>query len=154
MHWRRLVAAIRNFHVRESTDYIVVHTTGSDDDIGAREIRRQHLAKYWLDIGYHFVIRRNGTIEPGRITSAPSEFEPKPSVAICLVGDDEITTEQALSLRSLLIQLIDEYPSAEIYPRCQISNFNFQGELNGNSQRNGPAADVADAGAQGGETSA
>lgn len=36
-------------------------------DIGAAEIRKWHVdSNGWADIGYHYVIRRNGIIETGR----------------------------------------------------------------------------------------
>lgn len=47
---------------------ITVHYTATydDQDIGAREIRRMHLDRGWRDIGYHLVIRLDGTVEQGR----------------------------------------------------------------------------------------
>ncbi len=47
---------------------IVVHcaATKPSMDIGVEEIRRWHMDKGWDDIGYHGVIRRDGTIEDGR----------------------------------------------------------------------------------------
>lgn len=53
---------------RRITDQIVIHHTGnpSDDDLSAREIHRSHLNQGWAGIGYHYVIRKDGTIEIGR----------------------------------------------------------------------------------------
>lgn len=54
---------------------IVIHHTGNsdedgnpiDDDLSAAEIHRIHQQGLgWSGIGYHFVIRKNGTIERGR----------------------------------------------------------------------------------------
>ena len=36
------------------------------EDIGAREIRRWHQRQGYSDIGYHYVIRRDGRVEIGR----------------------------------------------------------------------------------------
>lgn len=49
-------------------DRIVIHCSASPDnrDIGAEEIRQWHKSQGWKDIGYHWVIRRDGTIEQGR----------------------------------------------------------------------------------------
>jgi N-acetylmuramoyl-L-alanine amidase len=116
--------AIRNFKTRERTDYLVIHCTGTDDDIGAADIRRQHIAKGYLDLGFHFVIRRNGLVETGRVVTAPGVFD-KDSVSICCVGSDEITTEQALSLRTLILELMEEYPNATVNPKCTFVNFSF-----------------------------
>ncbi len=51
---------------------IVVHHTGNDedDDLSAADIHRIHRAIGWSGIGYHFVIRKDGSIERGR----PEEY--------------------------------------------------------------------------------
>lgn len=72
-------------------DFIAVHcsATPATSDIGAAEIRQWHRAKGWRDIGYHFVIRRDGTVETGRPVDQPGAHEPRinaRSVAICLIG--------------------------------------------------------------------
>ena len=54
---------------RNSTEYLVVHCaeTPASLDVGAHEIRGWHMKENgWKDIGYHYVIRRNGVIERGR----------------------------------------------------------------------------------------
>ena len=52
---------------RSSTKYIVIHcaATKPSMDIGAAEIRKWHTdpPRNWDDIGYHYVVRRSGTIE-------------------------------------------------------------------------------------------
>ena len=124
------MSAIRNWKDRETTDFILIHSTGHDDDEGTYEIRRQHLARGYLDIGYHFVVRRSGVIETGRIQSAPAGFPPKDSVAICLVGSEELTTEQGIALRGLIAELMLEYPNATILSKCQFTNFEFKENTN------------------------
>ena len=53
---------------RDSTDMIVIHHTGSvrDVDFGAEKIHEMHVNQGWAGIGYHFVIRKDGTVERGR----------------------------------------------------------------------------------------
>lgn len=53
---------------RDSTDMIVIHHTGSvrDVDFGAEKIHEMHINQGWAGIGYHFVIRKDGTVERGR----------------------------------------------------------------------------------------
>ena len=53
---------------RASTDMIVIHHTGSsrDMDASAEQIHGWHINQNWAGIGYHFVIRKDGTIERGR----------------------------------------------------------------------------------------
>ncbi len=53
---------------RQVTDMIVIHHTGSvkDYDFSAAKVHEMHLGQGWAGIGYHFVIRKDGTIERGR----------------------------------------------------------------------------------------
>lgn len=48
--------------------WLVYHTAGTPDglDTSAAAIHRYHKGKGWSGIGYHFVIRKDGKIEPGR----------------------------------------------------------------------------------------
>ena len=83
-----------NWKPIRKVEYIVIHcaATTEDKDIGAEEIRGWHLQRGWLDIGYHRVIRRDGTIENGRDLGVPGAhargFNHK-SWGICLVGGVE-----------------------------------------------------------------
>lgn len=57
---------------RKGPKGIIVHcaATPASMDIGAEEIRDWHVnGNEWSDIGYHFVVRRNGRIEKGRSIS-------------------------------------------------------------------------------------
>ncbi|MQB00681.1 MAG: lysozyme [Actinobacteria bacterium] len=115
--------------MREKTDLIVVHcaATPSNMDIGADEIRRWHKEKGWLDIGYHYVIRRNGKIEEGRHVLAQGAHVRgynDHSVGICLVGGvdannkrkakDNFTVDQWISLGWLLAAMHGMFPDAKI----------------------------------------
>lgn len=52
---------------RARTDAIVVHHIGDTNaDVSAETVHAWHKANGWSGIGYHFVIRKNGTIERGR----------------------------------------------------------------------------------------
>jgi N-acetyl-anhydromuramyl-L-alanine amidase AmpD len=96
--------------------YLVVHcsATPADMDIGVKEIDRWHKAKGWAGCGYHFVIRRDGTIENGRALHIPGahvEGYNTKSLGICLVGglsadgqsaEDNFTAIQRAMLRSKL----------------------------------------------------
>lgn len=94
-------------------------------DIGVREIRQWHKEQGWLDVGYHFIIRRDGTVEEGRDVDAVGSHvkdHNHNSVGICLVGgvDDSnkfkanFTPSQMHSLRTLLDDLKTKYPKAVI----------------------------------------
>lgn len=115
------------FKKRPYTDFLVVHcaATKASMDIGVREIRQWHVQKGWLDVGYHFVIRRNGTVEDGRphdvIGSHVKDYNSR-SLGICLVGgiddkgapENNFTPEQFQSLELLLRATKRQYPRAKI----------------------------------------
>ena len=66
---------------RNKTDTVVIHCadTPEDMDIGAEKIREWHTKERgWDDIGYHWVIRRDGTLDPGR----PLEMQGAHAVAV------------------------------------------------------------------------
>jgi N-acetyl-anhydromuramyl-L-alanine amidase AmpD len=115
--------------------YIVIHCSATKPtiDVGAVEIDQWHKAKGWAGIGYHFVIRRNGTIEPGRpldqshtpgwqiMQGAHVAGWNSQSVGICLIGgiDDKgkpasnYTDEQWETLRYLVEVLRRIFPRAK-----------------------------------------
>lgn len=114
-------------NVREYTDLIVVHcaATKPDMDIGAAEIRVWHLERGFDDIGYHYVIRRDGTREAGRplrYVGAHVSGSNHRSVGVCLVGgldedgtpDMNFTRRQMRTLEETLTDLEFRYPSAQI----------------------------------------
>ena len=109
-------------------DYIVIHcaATKPSMDIGAAEIKSWHRKKGWLDIGYHFVIRRDGIIEPGRPIDVPGAHARgynHISLGICLVGgvaedgktpEDNFTEQQWVELAALVKYLKEQFPDAEV----------------------------------------
>jgi len=109
-------------------DLLVVHCSATRPslDVHAVDIDRWHKARGWRRIGYHYVITRDGTIEPGRPESevgAHTQGHNARSIGICLVGgvaEDGRTAEsnfrepQMQALARLLRQLRVRYPDAVI----------------------------------------
>jgi N-acetylmuramoyl-L-alanine amidase len=112
---------------------LVVHcsATPPELDVGVREIRRWHTdppprGRGWRDVGYHFVIRRNGAVESGRRPAevgAHAAGHNADSLGICLVGgvaadgrtpEDNFRPEQKAALEALLRNLLGQYPGAEV----------------------------------------
>lgn len=107
---------------------IIVHcadTYATMDDIGAAEIRQWHLDRGFDDIGYHYVIRRNGDVEPGRgveVAGAHASGHNAASIGICLVGgkgedggaENNFTDDQFNALTLLLDDLLWQFPGAEV----------------------------------------
>ena len=109
-------------------DYIIIHcaATKPSMDIGAAEIRDWHVnGNGWSDIGYHWVIRRDGTIERGRDEldiGAHVRGYNVSSIGICLVGgidedgepDCNYTFQQWLSLNSLTSSVKLRHTAAKV----------------------------------------
>lgn len=107
---------------------IAVHgaATPADMDIGAAEIRRWHTdpppaGNGWRDIGYHYVIRRDGRVEEGRpLAEAGAHIagHNAASIGVCLVGSGaprpNYTAAQYIALHGLIHSLLGRFPAAEV----------------------------------------
>lgn len=107
---------------------IAIHcsATPAGRDVRAATIRAWHLAKGWSDIGYHFVIDLDGTIEVGRplrTAGAHVAGHNARSIGICYVGGlaadgktpaDTRTPAQKAALAQLLTVLRQRWRIAEI----------------------------------------
>ncbi|MES9814752.1 MAG: N-acetylmuramoyl-L-alanine amidase [Candidatus Thiodiazotropha sp.] len=101
-----------------SISKIIVHCSDTPDhwDIGAKEIHAWHLAPpFNFDgIGYHRVIRRDGTIEHGRPdywSGAHCKGHNTGSLGVCLIGQTQFTAAQMDSLDTLIQQWRRQYPT-------------------------------------------
>lgn len=104
---------------------LIIHcsATRPSMDIGVAEIREWHLDRGWSDIGYHYVIKRDGSIENGRPVAksgAHAKGRNANSIGICLIGgvkqedgktpDANFTYEQYEALNVFVTKLEREYP--------------------------------------------
>lgn len=85
---------------RSKTNRVILHCSATPEsrDIGAEEIKKWHLGRGWSDIGYHFVIRIDGTIERGRhlhLQGAHTKGHNHDSIGVCYVGGAEIVRDSA-----------------------------------------------------------
>lgn len=108
---------------------IIVHCSATPEgkDYTVVDIRRWHKQQGWSDIGYHYVVYRNGHIEPGRdvdLIGAHCEGHNAHSIGVCYIGGvdrdgktpkDTRTLAQKAALISVLTELKQLYPGAKIY---------------------------------------
>ena len=113
---------------RRTITEIVIHCSATPEgkDYTVQDIRRWHKKRGFSDVGYHYIIYRNGHIEPGRdvdIAGAHVQDHNAHTIGICYVGGmdrdgknakDTRTLTQKAALLSLLTDLRKLYPYAKI----------------------------------------
>lgn len=94
---------------RKATRWIVIHHSASLD-VSAADIHAWHLNRGWAGIGYHYVIRQDGTIERGRpegIRGAHAWKDEKheansDGIGICITGNFENSLPTPQQIDSLV----------------------------------------------------
>ena len=110
--------------------HIVYHysATYPDQDWGVAEMTAMHKARGWRTVGYHYVIRRDGTIEKGRgerEQGAHVKGHNVGTIGICCIGGleratgpnvgvDNRTEAQKSSLAKLTRDILTRNPGAKI----------------------------------------
>ena len=81
------------FTPRKSTLGITIHCSASrpSQNWGAKDVDRMHRAQGFICVGYHFIIRRDGTVEIGRPVNvegghARDGGRNKTHIGICMIG--------------------------------------------------------------------
>lgn len=113
---------------------IVIHCTATraGQDVDAATIRKWHLGQGWRDIGYHFVIRLDGTVERGRpedqVGSHVAGFNTG-SIGVVYAGGldaqgypkDTRTPAQIQAMARLVGELVKTYPDAKVMGHRDLS---------------------------------
>jgi len=122
--------------------YITVHAAATypSMDIGVKDIQQWHLDRGWSDIGYHWVIRRDGTLERGRPeyrVGAHVGSNNTGNIGICMAGglkegtkdtpEDNFTKEQYTTLTKFLTKKIKEYPGVKLMGHNDFSRYTKRG---------------------------
>jgi len=108
---------------------VYIHCSASDrpehDDVSV--IRSWHMAKGWNDVGYHFFIKKNGQVQPGRDLEkvpAAQEGHNTGSIAICCHGLEKakFTDQQYAALYNLCHEINEAYEgSVTFHGHCEVS---------------------------------
>ena len=115
---------------------IILHCSGvrPEQRSSAKQIDRWHRTLGWKGIGYHYVVRRNGTVEIGRPEAkmgAHCKGHNMHSIGICYEGGldaqgrpaDTRTEAQKQSLRLLVQDLKTRYPKALVLGHHDLNKF-------------------------------
>lgn len=126
--WRKLLGYILKPSSRQIKE-IIVHCTATRAGVNCtvEDIRRWHKQQGWSDIGYHYVVYRDGSVHEGRnvnIVGAHCLGHNTYSIGVAYVGGvardgktpaDTRTVAQAEGLEKLMVELRRMYPQAQIY---------------------------------------
>ncbi len=122
---------------RRSISKIILHCTATPEgrDFSVEQVRQWHLARGFSDIGYHYLVGRDGTIYAGRpesVVGAHCTGQNTCSIGVCYVGGEESdgshrpkdtrTPAQKKALRELVDSLLKEYPGATVHGHYEFAN--------------------------------
>lgn len=122
--------------IGRSISKIILHCTATPEgkDYTVEQIRQCHLARGFSDIGYHFLIYRNGSVHRGRPIEqigAHCYGQNACSIGISYVGGcasdgktpkDTRTPEQTIALLKLVSDLLNQFPGATLHGHYEFAN--------------------------------
>ena len=106
-----------NLVARNKTSYIIIHHRAGNGDV--KSIHEQHLNQGWSGIGYHYYVRKDGSIYAGRpeyATGAHCTNFNSCSIGVCFEGNfdnEPMGTKQFEAGQELLAYIERNYPNAE-----------------------------------------
>ena len=111
----------------KNINLLVVHCSDTEDsqNLRALDIHKMHLKFGWDGIGYHKIICRSGKIENGRPEywiGAHVKGKNDVSLGVCLIGKDQFTKEQFISLKKILSKWKLQFPKAKIIGHYNTGN--------------------------------
>ena len=111
----------------DSVSFIIIHcsATRETQDYTPEQLKRDHMARGFIDVGYHFFIRKDGTVTQHRkLNEVGAHCRPfnRCSIGVCYEGGldangkpkDTRTLKQRASLVGLLLDLHQQFPKAVI----------------------------------------
>ncbi len=112
---------------RATTDYIILHHAAASE-ASVTTVHNWHLQRGWVGIGYHFYVRKDGSIYRGRpedTIGAHTEGYNSRSIGICAEGNFEVETmpdAQKRAIIELLRELKKRYPNVQIKRHKDFAN--------------------------------
>lgn len=116
---------------------IILHCSATPEgrDFTVEQIRQCHLARGFSDIGYHYVVYRDGSVHSGRpesVVGAHCTGQNTCSIGVCYVGGevadgshkpkDTRTPAQKKTLREIVESLKKKYPGATVHGHYEFAN--------------------------------
>ena len=104
---------------------IAIHCSATPDasDFGFQDVNEWHLDNGWkspkgIGCGYHFLIRKDGTIEVGRTldeAGAHVKGANEHTIGICLIGTHEFNAKQFNAMKQLVDYLKIQFGELDIW---------------------------------------
>lgn len=130
--WNKLGVSTNKRTIKE----LIVHCSATPEgkDFTVAQIRQWHLQRGFSDVGYHYIIYRDGSVHVGRneaISGAHCTGHNTISIGICYIGGcasdgktpkDTRTPAQKAALIKLLKDLKRKYPKATIHGHREFAN--------------------------------
>ena len=120
---------------REKTDTIVIHCTQTPPnmDVDVAKVTEWHTQRGFDTIGYHYLIKRDGTLQLGRdedVVGAHAVAVNGTSIGVALAGggnadkgwENNFTPIQFETLKSILLKLKDKYNIEKIIGHYQVED--------------------------------
>lgn len=107
---------------------ILLHTVGVNGDTTIGAIRRYHVEHNgWRDVGYHFLVRKNGAVEAGRaVTSLGAHATgANDTIGICVAGNGD-SEPWTLAQRDAVVRLCADL--------CRARSFNPHTQVGGHRE--------------------
>lgn len=101
---------------RRQTNYILIYLEEWEEDAGLVDIEAVQRSKGALSCGYHYVVRKDGTVETGRDEGSYGWHDHQrnaDSVAVAVVVDPGVVPSDAETYK-ILETLRVKYPNAEV----------------------------------------
>ena len=111
----------------DSVSYLIIHcsATREDRDYTPEQLKHDHLQRGFIDVGYHFYIRKDGSVtQHRRLNEVGAHCRPfnRCSIGVCYEGGldangkpkDTRTLKQRATLIGLLLDLHRKFPNAVI----------------------------------------
>ena len=154
----------KNMSTRKSTERIILHHADAKN-CSAEDIHRWHLNNGWSGAGYHFLVRKDGTIyrlRPEDKVGAHAYGSNYNSIGICFEGnymEEDMPAEQIKAGQELVAYLKNKYNITTVqahrdvcatscpgnkFPFDEIANFEPSNEIIPQPQENVPKGNVAE----------
>lgn len=122
-----------NLSIRNSTERIILHHAAASQ-CSADDIDKWHKQKDYSCIGYHFFIRKDGTIYRGRQENAIGAHAYQNnynSIGICFEGDfekEQMTDAQVEAGKELVAYLKNKYNISKVQKHSDVNNTSCPGK--------------------------